>query len=119
MFHYSEVEDKSAPHQQDHPSPGKVLCVGCGVINSFNGDQMEQCNTCNTTFRTSLCLLTAVSGQAVRCPVRRGHNITLNSTDKNDDKRAWLTQLLGSLISLLQEDWELKLEVFTTGGNMD
>ena len=71
---------------------------------------MERCNTCNTAFRSSLNML--------RCPVRRRSNITLYTTDNNDDKRAWVTQLLGSLISLLQEDRELQLEVFTTGGNV-
>ena len=66
------------------PALEKILCVGCGVIHS-----------CHTAFRTRLRMLIAVAGPAVRCPVRRGGNISCYTTDNDDDKKAWLTQLLG------------------------
>jgi hypothetical protein len=54
----------------------------------------------------SLSMLIAV----VRCPVSKGRNITYYTMDNDEDKKAWLTNLLGSLITLLQADRDLKLE---------
>ena len=62
-------------------------------------------------------MLIALAGPAVRCPVSRGRYIPCFTTDNDDDKKAWLTQLLESLILLLQEDRDLHLEVFANGGN--
>ena len=44
--------------------------------------------------------------------------ITGYPTDKDLDKKEWLTNLMSSLITLLQMDWDIKLELFLTGGDV-
>ena len=60
-----------------------------------------------------------VACPAVRCPVGRGRNIPVYSTDSNEEKQEWLTQLLCSLITLLQGYTDPQLETFSTGGKVD
>ena len=64
-------------------------------------------------------MMIAVASLAVRCPVGRGRNITLYSTVSDVEKKAWLTQLLCSLIILLQGYTDPQLERFSTGGRLD
>ena len=64
-------------------------------------------------------MLIGVSSPAVCCAVGRGRNITVYSTDSNEEKHEWLTQLLCSLITLLQGYTGPQLETFTTGGQAD
>ena len=114
---YKIQELNVLPTNRIIPALAKILCVGCGVIHDFHSDPLELCNTYQTAFRTSLSMLIALAGPAIRCPVSRGRYITCFTTDNDDDKKAWLIQLLESLITLLQEDRDLHLEVFATGGN--
>jgi hypothetical protein len=64
-------------------------------------------------------MLIAVTSPAVGCPVSRGRNITPYSTESDEEKKAWLTQLLCSLITLLQGYTDPELETFSTGCRVD
>ena len=101
------------------PDVAKFLCTGCGDIIPFIGDPLQQCTSCETSFRVSLSMMVGVACPAVRCPTGRGSNITVYSTDSNEEKQEWLTQLLCSLITLLQGYTDPQLETFTTGGKVD
>ena len=63
-------------------------------------------------------MLIAVTGPAVNCPVNKVRPITCFITDNDEDKKEWLTNLMSSLITLLQMDWDIKLELFLTGGDV-
>ena len=93
------------------PEVETFLCTGCRVTLSFTGDALQQCHTAS---RTSLSMMIAVARPAVRSPVSRGRNITVYLTDSDEEKKAWLTQLLYSLITLLQGYTDPKLGTFST-----
>ena len=96
-----------------------VLCVSCGVIRDFHGDPTELCTACNTSHRTSISMLIAVPVPAVKCPVNKVRSITCYTTDNDEDKKVWLTNLINSIITPLQAVNEIKLEMFLTGGDVN
>jgi hypothetical protein len=51
--------------------------------------------------------------------VERGRNITSCSTDTDEEKLNWMTQLLSNIVTLLQNQTDLKLEAITAGGHAD
>ena len=58
---------------------------------------MEKCTACSTLHRT----------------------ITCYTIDKDEDNKEWLTNLMSSLITLLQVENETKLEMFLTRGDVN
>ena len=101
------------------PDIAKLLCTWCGAIIQFIGETLQQGSSCETSFRVSLSMLIGVTAPAVRCPVGRGRNITVYTTDTDEVKLEWLTPLLCGLITLLKEYIDPQLESFTSGGQAD
>ena len=91
------------------PPLKKVLCV------SFNGDPLEKCMACNTMRITSISMRVAAPGATVNCPLTKVRPITCYTTDNDSDKKEWLD----NLITLLQMDKDIKLEMFLTGGDVN
>ena len=60
-----------------------------------------------------------MAGPAVKCLVSRGRSINCYTTDNDKDKKEWLTNLMGSLITSLQADSNIKVEMFLTGGDVN
>jgi hypothetical protein len=88
----------------------KFLCCGCGEILSFIGDPLQQCPGCETSFRVSISTIIGVAAPALQIPGDRGRNITICSNDKDKEKLHWMSQLLSSILTLLQNQTELQLE---------
>ena len=74
------------------PDVAKYLCTGCGSIIPFIGDPLQQCNSCDTSFRVSISKLIGVSAPAILCTAERGRNITAYSTDSDEVKLEWMTR---------------------------
>ena len=72
-----------------------------------------------TSFRVSISKLIGVSAPGILCTAERGRNITAYSTDSDEVKLEWMTQLLSSIITLLQGQNDPHLETLTTGGQAD
>ena len=73
------------------PDVAKFLCTGCRAMIHFIVDPIQQCSSCETSFRVSLSMLIGVSSPAVCCPVGRGRNITVYTTDTDEVKLEWQT----------------------------
>ena len=64
-------------------------------------------------------MLITVAGPSVKCLVNKVRPISCYTTDSDPDQKEWLTNLMRSLITLLQADNEIKLEMFLTGGDVN
>ena len=85
---HSNVQEEVMAMVTNHiiPDVAKYLCTGCGFIIPFIGDPLQQCNSCDTSFRVSISKLIGVSAPAFLCTAERGRNITANSTDSDEVK---------------------------------
>ena len=101
------------------PDVVKYLCTGCGSIIPFIGDPLQQCTSCDTSCRVSISKLIGVSAPGILFTAERGRNITAYSTDSDEVKLEWMTQLLSSIITLLQGQNDPHLETLITGGQAD
>ena len=101
------------------PDVAKYLCTGCGSINPFIGNPLQQCNSCDNSFRVSISKLIGVSALAILCTAERGRKIPAYSTDSYEVKFEWMTQLLSSIITLHIGQNDPHLETLTTGGQAD
>jgi hypothetical protein len=100
---HSNVQEEIMAMVTNHiiPDVARFLCTGCGEIISFIGDPLQQCSSCDTSFRVSISTLIGVSAPAILSTAERGRNITTCSTDTDEEKLNWMTQLLSSIVTLL------------------
>ena len=101
------------------PDMAKFLCCRCGEILSFIGDPLQQCPGCETSFHVSISTLIGVAARALQNSEDRGRNITISSTDSDEEKLHWMSQLLSSILTLLQNQTELQLENLNSGEQAD
>jgi hypothetical protein len=101
------------------PDVAKFLCSGCGDILNFIGDPLQQCPGCETSFRVSISTLIGIAAPALQTTVERGRNITISSTNTDEEKPLWMSQLLASILSLLQNQTVLQLESIRPGEHTD
>jgi hypothetical protein len=60
-----------------------------------------------------------VAAPALQSTEERGRNITTCSGDSEEKKLNWMSQLLSSILTLLQNQTDLQLEDLNTGGQVD
>ena len=70
---HSNVQEEVMAMVTNHiiPDVAKYLCTGCGSINPFIGDPLQQCSSCDTSFRVSISKLMGVSAPAILCTAER------------------------------------------------
>ena len=60
-----------------------------------------------------------VSAPAILCTAERGRDISAYSTESDEVKLEWMTQLLSSIVTLLQGQTDPQLETISTGVQVD
>jgi hypothetical protein len=101
------------------PDVAKFLCSGCGDILNFTGDPLQQCPGCDTSFRVRISALIGIAAPAMQSTGERGRNITVSTTSTDEEKLLWMTELLASILSLLQNQTVLQLESIRPGEHTD
>ena len=67
----------------------------------------------------SISTLIGVAAPALQVQGDRGRNITICSSDTDEEKLQWMSQLLSSILTLLQNQTDLQLESLNLGEHID